>query len=317
MSSVPDSPVAPVGVVVMAYGTPAGPDDIEAYYTHVRRGRPPPPELLDDLQRRYCAIGGVSPLAERTRAQAGVLADALERRAPGSYVVEVGYKHATPFVEDAVERLVAAGARRLVGLVLAPHYSRGSVGEYLGRLRARASALDPAVDVVAVDDWHLEPAYVSFLADEVRRCLAGMPATTQVLFSAHSLPARVVADGDPYATQVAETAAAVASAVGLSSPTRWSVAWQSAGRTPEPWIGPDVLEVFAGLAASGQTGGVVVCPCGFVSDHLEVLYDLDHEAAGRAAELGLVFARTAVPNDDPPVLGALADRVVAASTDAA
>ena len=317
MSSVPDAPVAPVGVVVMAYGTPAGPHDIEAYYTHVRRGRPPPRDLLDDLQRRYRAIGGVSPLAERTRAQAGALADALERRAPGSYVVEVGYKHTTPFVEDAVERLVAAGARRLVGLVLAPHYSRGSVGEYLGRLRARASALDPAVDVVAVDDWHLEPAYVSFLADELRRCLVGMPAATQVLFSAHSLPVRVVVDGDPYATQVAETAAAVASAVGLSSPTGWSVAWQSAGRTSEAWIGPDVLEVLATLAASGRAAGVVVCPCGFVSDHLEVLYDLDHEAAGRAAELGLAFARTAVPNDDPAVLGALADRVVAASTDAA
>lgn len=307
----------PVGVVVMAYGTPAGPEDVEAYYTHVRRGRPPPPALLDDLVQRYRAIGGVSPLSARTRAQAGVIAAGLEHRAPGRYRVEIGYKHAPPFLEDAVERLIGAGARRIVGVVLAPHYSAGSVAEYLGRLRARAAELDPGVVVVAVPDWHLEPAYLAFLTSEVRRCLAGLPAATKVLFSAHSLPARVVAGGDPYAEQVGETAAAVARAVRLTPGAGWTVAWQSAGRTPEPWIGPDVLEVFADLARTGRVEGVLVCPCGFVSDHLEVLYDLDLEAAARASELGLAFARTAVPNDDPAVLGALANRVIAAAGAAA
>jgi ferrochelatase len=305
---------APLGVVVMAYGTPAGPDDVEAYYTHVRRGRPPTPELLDDLARRYAAIGGVSPLAERTRAQAAVVAGALEQRSPGRFRVEVGYKHAPPFVEDAVDRLIAAGAGHLVGLVLAPHYSAGSVGEYQARLRARAGEIAPSMEVTALDDWHLEPAYIAFLAAEVRRCLRTLPAGTKVLFSAHSLPVRVVAGGDPYADQVRRTAEAVAAVVGLTPWSGWAVAWQSAGRTPEPWIGPDVLTVLADLAGTGTTGGALVCPCGFVSDHLEVLYDLDVEARASAATLELAFARTAVPNDDPAVLGALADRVVAAAT---
>lgn len=301
----------------MAYGTPAGPDDIEAYYTHVRRGRPPTPELLDDLERRYRAIGGASPLAARTQAQADVIADALEQRAPGAYRVEVGYKHAPPFLEDAVERLLSGGARHIVGLVLAPHYSAGSVGEYLGRLRTRTAELDADVEVTAVDDWHLEPAYLAFLAAEVHRGLATLPAATTVLFSAHSLPERVVAGGDPYAEQVRETAAAVATEVGLSPGAAWTVAWQSAGRTAERWIGPDILEVFAHLAGTGEAEGVLVCPCGFVSEHLEVLYDLDLEAAARAGELGLAFARTAVPDDDPAVLGALADRVAAVAGGAA
>lgn len=307
---------APVGVVVMAYGTPAGPDEVEAYYTHVRRGRPPAPEQLDDLARRYAAIGGVSPLAKRTRAQAAGVAADLEQRAPGRFRVEVGYKHAPPFVEDAVDRLVAAGARSLVGLVLAPHYSAGSVGEYLARLRTRVEERAPGMNVTALDDWHLEPAYIAFLAAEVRRCLRSLPPATKVLFTAHSLPVRVVAGGDPYADQIRRTAEAVADAVGLTPWSGWAVAWQSAGRTPEPWIGPDVLTVLADLAGTGTAVGALVCPCGFVSDHLEVLYDLDIEARARASALELAFARTAVPNDDPAVLGALADRVVAAAAGA-
>jgi ferrochelatase len=301
-----------VGVVVMAYGTPTGPQDVEAYYTHVRRGRPPTPELLDDLVRRYDAIGGVSPLAGRTRAQASVLRAALDRRAPGRFRVEVGYKHAPPFLEEAVEALVVQGVEALVALVLAPHYSAGSVGEYLARARARAAEIAPELPVAAVEAWHLEPAYLAFLAGEVRRRLAALPDATKVLFSAHSLPERVVAGGDRYADHVRETAAAVAGELGLSPWADWAVAWQSAGRTPEPWIGPDILTVFEDLAGTGRCQGVLVCPCGFVSDHLEVLYDLDVEAGDRAAALGLAFARTAVLNDDPVVLDALAARVATA-----
>jgi ferrochelatase len=300
-----------VGVVVMSYGTPAGPEDVEAYYTHVRRGRPPTPELLADLVRRYDAIGGVSPLAGRTLAQASVLGAALEDRAPGHFRVEVGYKHARPFLEEAVEVLVGQGVERLVALVLAPHYSVGSVGEYLARVRDRATEIAPALPVAAVDDWHLEPAYLAFLAAEVRRQLTVLPDATKVLFSAHSLPERVVAGGDRYAELVRETGAAVAAQLALSPWSDWAVAWQSAGRTPEPWIGPDILTVFDDLAGTGRAEGVLVCPCGFVSDHLEVLYDLDVEARERAAALGLAFARTAVLNDDTLVLGALAERVVA------
>lgn len=301
-----------VGVVVMAYGTPAAPEDVEAYYTDVRRGRPPPPELLADLVRRYDAIGGVSPLAGRTRAQASVLGAALDRRAPGRFRVEVGYKHASPFLEEAVEALVVQGVEALVAVVLAPHYSAGSVAEYLARARARAAEIAPELPVAAVETWHLEPAYLAFLAGEVRRRLAALPDATKVLFSAHSLPERVVAGGDRYADHVRETAAAVGAELGLSPWADWSVAWQSAGRTPEPWIGPDILTVFDDLAGTGRCQGVLVCPCGFVSDHLEVLYDLDVEAEDRAAALGLAFARTAVLNDDPVVLDALAARVATA-----
>jgi ferrochelatase len=298
-------------VLLMAYGTPGSPEEIEPYYTDIRRGNPPPPELLADLVRRYEAIGGISPLAERTRAQADGLARALEERAPGEVAVTIGLKHAEPRIEAGVDELVASGVRRFVGLVLAPHYRAGSVQQYLDRARARAAALDPAVEVLGIESWHLEPAYLDFLAQGVRTGLAELPARTKVLFTAHSLPRRVVAGGDPYPEQLQGTAEAVAERVGLVPWSTWAVAWQSAGRTPEPWLGPDVLEVLRDLAATGRAEGALVCPCGFVSDHLEVLYDLDIEARKRATDLGLAFARTPVLNDDPAVLGALADRVLA------
>ena len=294
-----------LGVVVMAYGTPATPDDIEAYYTHIRRGHPPTPEQLADLVRRYDAIGGISPLAARTEAQRAGLAAALEARAPGRCTVVLGQKHAAPFIEDAAGALLTDGVDAIVGLVLAPHYSGFSVGQYQERLGAAAGE----VPVGAIDSWHLEPTYVDFLATAVRDGLAGLPATTTVVFTAHSLPERVLVD-DPYADQLAESAAVVAAEAGLGP--AWSLGWQSAGRTPEPWRGPDILDVIRGLA-DGPSAGVLVCPQGFVSDHLEVVYDLDIEAAAVAAEAGLPFARTRVLNDDPTVLGALADRVLAAA----
>jgi protoporphyrin/coproporphyrin ferrochelatase len=298
-------------VLLMAYGTPGSPEEIEPYYTDIRRGNPPPPELLDDLVRRYAAIGGTSPLAERTRAQAAGLARALEERAAGEVGVTIGLKHAEPRIEAAVDELVAGGVRRIVGLVLAPHYSAGSVRQYLDRARSRAAERDPGVAVRGIESWHLEPAYLDFLAAGVAGCMGGLPPRTKVLFTAHSLPQRVVAGGDPYPDQLRATAEAVAERVGLVPWSTWAVAWQSAGRTPEPWLGPDVLEVLRDLAATGRADGALVCPCGFVADHLEVLYDLDIEARGLAEELGLAFARTPVLNDDPTVLGALADRVLA------
>jgi protoporphyrin/coproporphyrin ferrochelatase len=292
----------------MAYGTPATPDDVEAYYTHIRRGQPPAPEQLADLVRRYDAIGGTSPLAERTEAQRAGLAAALDERAPGRCTVVLGQKHAAPFVEDAAASLLANGVEAIVGLVLAPHYSGFSVGQYQERLAAAAGN----VPIGAIDSWHLEPAYLDFLTAAVRDGLAPLPERTKVLFTAHSLPERVLVD-DPYADQLHESAAAVAHAAGLDGTPGWSLSWQSAGRTPEPWRGPDVLEVIRDLAASDQADAVLVCPQGFVSDHLEVVYDLDIEAAAVAAEVGLAFGRTRVLNDDPAVLGALADRVLAAA----
>jgi ferrochelatase len=196
-----------------------------------------------------------------------------------------------------------AGAQHVVGLVLAPHYAAASVGQYQERLHAAAA--EHGLTSAAIDSWHLEPAHVAFLAGAVRDGLAALPGRTKVLFTAHSLPERALV-GDPYPDQLRESAAAVAAAVGLDRWAGWSVAYQSAGRTPDPWRGPDILEVIDDLAASGRADGVLVCPQGFVSDHLEVVYDLDLEAARRAESVGLAFGRTRVVNDDPAVIGALA-----------
>ena len=300
--------MAEVGLVVMAYGTPASPDDIEAYYTHIRRGHAPTPEQLADLTARYQAIGGTSPLAERTEAQRAGLAAALEQSEPGRWAVALGQKHAAPFIEDAVAALADAGVAHIVGLVLAPHYAAASVGQYQERLHAAAA--ERGLPSAAVDSWHLEPAYLALLADAVREGLARLPERTKVLFTAHSLPERALV-GDPYPDQLRASATAVAETVGLARWAGWSVAYQSAGRTADPWRGPDILAVLDELAASGRADGVLVCPQGFVSDHLEVVYDLDIEARRRADGLGLAFARTRVCNDDPVVLAALAARVQA------
>ncbi len=297
----------PLGLIVMAYGTPRTPAEIEPYYTHIRRGRPPTPELLADLTRRYEAIGGISPLAERTEGQRSALAAALERRMPGRWRVVLGQKHAAPFIEDAVADLADAGVTDAVGLVLAPHFSGFSVGEY--QRRAAEAGESRGIAVRGIDHWHLEPTYLAFLADAVREAGATLPPDHKVLFTAHSLPERVLAD-DPYPDELRESAAAVAEAVGLAPWPDWALGWQSAGRTPEPWRGPDILDVLRDLGATGRTNGVLVCAQGFTSDHLEVLYDLDIEAAAVAAEVGLAFARTRSLNDDPAVMAALADRVV-------
>lgn len=286
-----------VGVLVMAYGTPRDRDDIEAYYTDIRRGNAPSPELLADLVRRYDALGGTFPLRDITDRQVAALASSLG----SSYDVRLGTKHSSPRLEATVAELVAAGVERIVGLVLAPHYSAFSVGEY----SARAAVAAGGVPVDVVESWHLLPAYVDFLSGAVGAALSTMPAGTEVVFTAHSLPERILASGDPYPSQLRATAEAVAE---RNPGVPWSVAWQSAGRTPEPWLGPDVLDVLRARAADGSPG-VVVCACGFVADHLEVAYDLDIEAAGVAASLELPFSRTASVNDDPGVMAALASLV--------
>jgi ferrochelatase len=295
------------GLVVMAYGTPATPADVEAYYTHIRRGRPPTPEQLADLTRRYEAIGGASPLAARTRAQVDAIAAALEAAEPGEWRVALGNKHAALFLEDAVAELADAGVERVVGLVLAPHYSRGSVGEY--HARAGEAAETRGLGYSGIDRWHDAPAWRHAQAERVRMARAMLSAAadrTIVLFTAHSLPERVL-EGDPYADELEESAAAIAKRADLGD--AWRLGWQSAGRTPEPWRGPDIVDVLRELGAGDEVRGVVVCPQGFVSDHLEVLYDLDVDASRVAGEVGLAFARTASINDEPAVMAALAERV--------
>ena len=295
-----------IGVVVMAYGTPASPEDIEPYYTHIRRGRPPTPEQLAELSGRYAAIGGISPLAQRTRAQLEGIAAALDDAEPGRFVVRLGQKHAAPFIEDAVADLARSGVERIVGVVLAPHYSGFSVGQY--NERAAQAATEAGLDYAGVDSWSMEPSYLDHQAASVRERLAALPERTKVVFTAHSLPERVL-EGDPYPDQLRASAEAIAERAGLGMWDTWSIGWQSAGRTPEPWRGPDILDIIAELAATGRAEGILVVPQGFTSDHLEVVYDLDIEAAAKAAEVGLAFARTDVVNDDPAVMATLAGRL--------
>jgi ferrochelatase len=306
----------PAAVLLMAYGTPRHPDEIEPYYTDIRRGRPPTPEALADLVARYAAIGGVSPLARLTESQRDALQAALDERAPGRFTVVLGLKHADPKVEVAAREVADGGAPTVVGLVLAPHYSSYSIGQYLDRTRQGVEESGRPVPVVGIESWAVEPAFVRFLADDLRARVDAMRAHVEgrvkVLFTAHSLPQRIIDGGDPYPDELRATAEAVAGAVGLVEGDDWEIAWQSAGRTPEPWIGPDILEVIDRLGATNGVDGVIVSACGFVADHLEVLYDLDIEAAQRAEANGLAFDRTACVNDDPAVIGALADRVLAA-----
>ncbi|MBI4935031.1 MAG: ferrochelatase [Actinobacteria bacterium] len=303
-----------IAVLLMAYGTPRTRDEILPYYTDIRRGRPPTPEALADLTARYDALGGTSPLAAHTEAQRDALQAALDAAAPGRYVVSLGLKHAEPKVEAAVDAIAVQGFRTIVGLVLAPHYSAFSVGQYLDR--ARAAAEPHGITVHGIESWATEPAYVTFVADDLRARLAELPADTKVLFTAHSLPQRIIDTGDPYPQELRATAEAVAAQVGLSQWNRWAIAWQSAGRTPEPWLGPDILQVIDDLGGAENDAeherGVLVSAVGFVSDHLEVLYDLDIEAAARARSHGLAFARTKCMNDDATVMAALAARVIAA-----
>lgn len=297
-----------IGVLVMSYGTPKSMDQVEAYYTHIRRGRRPSQELLDDLIARYEAIGGVFPLREHTESQVAALQKELDRLRPGVYVCRHGMKHARPFIEDGAARLAEDGIREAVGIVLAPHYSAMSVGEYIHR--AREAAEGHGIAMTFVKSYHLHPLFIAAHVERLKEALEKFPAEDRervhVFFSAHSLPQRIVQLNDPYPDQLLETSRAVSEAAGVRN---WSFAWQSAGRTNEPWLGPDILEALESLDRE-SVRGVVVSPVGFVSDHLEVLYDLDIEAKSHAAGLGLRLERTASLNSDPKYIGTLADMIL-------
>jgi len=303
---------SPTGVLLMAHGTPPNLDDLAEFVTEIRRGRTPEPELLEELERRYLAIGGTSPLAERSRWHAEALGKALEARAPGRYVVELGYKFASPRIEQGVEALAARGVERAIGLVLAPHYSAMSVGDYSRRANDAGASTDPPVEISTIKQWYLAPGFVPLMAELVRASIDELPdeerMSVTAIFTAHSLPERILESGDPYPEQLRESGAAIAAAADVE---RFTIAWQSAGRSAEKWLGPDVLDVIAELPATGTTA-VVVCPVGFVSEHLEVLYDLDVEAQAAAKRAGLRFARTPSLDFDPRLSDVLAGVVIEA-----
>jgi ferrochelatase len=275
-------------VVLMAYGSPSELADIRAYLEDIRAGRPVSDEAVAELTERYRRIGGRSPLDEVTEAQRAALQ--LELGLP----VFVGMKHWQPRIADAAEKALSGGADTIVGLVLAPHYSRLSIEGYRERLEA---ALNGRAELRFVDSWHTHEPYIAVLAERVR----GTDA--HVVFTAHSLPARILDEGDPYRDQLLETAQLVADRADLEG---WSFAFQSASPTGEPWLGPDILDELDRLKSRGVER-VLACPIGFVSDHLEILWDLDVEARERAAELGLDFERIRSLNDDPAFVRGLAE----------
>jgi len=294
------------GVLIMAYGTPSTPEVVEAYYTRIRHGRAPTPELLADLVRRYNAIGGTSPLAQRTAAQVAGIAASLERLAPGSYDVRFGSKYEPPLLEEIAASFRNDGFNLVIGLVLAPHSSSMSTDQYMSRAR---EALGPDIEFVEIGAWYEQPGFLELIARRVNDALATIPqlrrATTEVIFSAHSLPEKILSQGDRYPDQLRDSAQRTADLAGL---THFDIAWQSAGRTADPWIGPDILVVLREKRAAGMTD-VVSCPIGFVADHLEVLFDIDIEAQGVAREIGLNLVRTASLNYDPKFVDVLAQVV--------
>jgi len=317
----PDMP--PVGILLMAYGTPNSPDEIEPYYTDVRGGRPPTPQLLEELQERYRLVGGRTPLLESSRAQAAGLQAALDADAPGRYRVYLGMKHWHPYIAAAVREMAADGVREALAVALAPHYSQMSIGGYISRIedaqaklaaeRAAGSAsgaeeTGEPIHFSYVESWHDEPLFWQAVAERARAALAASFAPEEraqvfVLFTAHSLPQRIREWDDPYQRELLATARGVASELGLAE-GRWDFAFQRAGRTPEPWLGPDILEKVRALVGQGERS-ILVCPIGFIADHLEIFYDIDVEARQLAGELGIHLERIEMLNARASLVAAL------------
>jgi len=273
----------------MAYGSPERIEDVPAYYADIRGGRPVRPELLEELTDRYRRLGiedsnPLNEITERTRA-------ALEQEL--GLPVFTGMKHWTPRIGDAVEIALAGGAQTIVGLVLAPHYSRMSIGGYRAQVE---EALGDRSELLFVERWHDEAALVELWAKRLRG------SDAHVVFTAHSLPARILGEGDPYKDELLETSRLIADAAGTQD---WSFSFQSESQTGEPWLGPDILDHLEALHAEDITH-VLLAPIGFVADHLEIRWDLDTEAQEKASEIGMQLDRVQMPNDDPAFVAVLA-----------
>lgn len=301
--------MAPItlGLLVMAHGTPDHPGEIESYYTHIRGGRVPPAALLAELKGRYAAIGGHSPLARITREQAAQLARLMNARFPGRHFESwVGFKHSRPFIEEAVAAMHAAGVETALSVVMAPHQCAGSTQAYDARA-AQAARAQGELRLHALGGWHREPGFITFWARRIRATLDTLAAAEQhqalVLFSAHSLPLSAP-EADIYAHQVRESAASIAASAGIEG---HALAWQSAGRTGQAWLGPDVRDVIRERWSGGGYRSVVVCPIGFAADHLEVLYDDDIECRTLVQELGGRYLRPPMPNAEPAFIACLVD----------
>jgi len=292
-------------VLLMAYGSPDSADEVEAYYTHIRGGRTPSPEAVEHLKERYALVGGRTPLLDTTEQVRVALETELVRDGSAERVY-IGMKHWHPYIADTMARMAADGVRSIRAIALAPHYSRISIGGYRKALEEGNRKLGECFSIEMVESWHRHPGFIALIASLVREALDRFPAeqraSVMTVFTAHSLPLRIREWDDPYERELSESATAVAAAAGIGE---WQIGWQSAGATGEPWIGPDILDVLTTLAERGVKS-VLQVPIGFVSDHLEILYDIDYEAKTRAAELGLNFRRTALPNALPAFVRTIA-----------
>ncbi|QKS73199.1 ferrochelatase [Paenalkalicoccus suaedae] len=297
-----------MGLLVMAYGTPRSVEEIEPFYTHIRRGRKPSKEDLDELVERYEDIGGISPLARITEDQANGLRDELNRRYNDvEFHVYQGLKHIDPFIEDAVLQMKKDGIKEAVSIVLAPHYSTFSVKSYNGRAKEESELIN-GPSITSVESWYEEPKFVKYWADQIKKTVGQMSDEEKehhvVVFSAHSLPEKILQNGDPYPQQLEDTAKLIAEKAGIKN---FAIGWQSEGNTPDPWIGPDVQDLTRDLYEKEGYKAFVYCPVGFVADHLEVLYDNDYECKVVTDEVGTGYYRPEMPNAKPEFLDGLAD----------
>ncbi|WML57224.1 ferrochelatase [Neobacillus sp. PS2-9] len=286
-----------MGLLVMAYGTPYTLDDLEGYYTHIRHGRKPSPEMIEDLRNRYEAIGGISPLAKITQDQAEKLEEHLNTIQDDiEFKMYLGLKHIKPFIEDAVKQMHEDGIKEAVSIVLAPHFSTFSVKSYNGRAVEEAEKLG-GLKITSIESWYKEPKFIGYWANKVKQVFEQMPQEEKehavLIVSAHSLPEKILQLGDPYPQQLMETADLLAEQAGIDN---YTIGWQSAGNTPEPWIGPDVQDLTRELYQQHHYKAFVFAPVGFVCDHLEVLFDNDIECKAVTDELGVSYYRPEMPN---------------------
>lgn len=297
----------PIGILFMAYGGPEGLDEMAGYLADIRAGRVTSSAILEEITNNYRQIGGKSPLPEFTALQVNATMKALENLET-PIKAYVGMRHWSPWIEDAVREMLDDGIEKAVAIVLAPHYSSMSVEKYQKKIKAALKMNHGHIDFSFINEYHTEPGYITALADRVR---AGINTWSEderddvhVILSAHSLPVRIEREGDPYSKQLLESAALVAKQAGLND-EQWSWSYQSAGRSPEPWLGPQLDEHMNDLAARGIKKMVSV-PVGFVSDHVEILFDIDIAAQEVAEELGVTLVRPPALNDDPLFIGTLA-----------
>lgn len=296
-----------MGLLVMAYGTPYKEEDIERYYTHIRHGRKPTPEMLEDLRSRYEAIGGISPLAKITEEQAHGLQNRLnEVQDQVEFKAYIGLKHIEPFIEDAVKQMHEDGIEEAVSLVLAPHFSTFSVKSYNERAKETAEKLG-GPSITSVESWYKEPKFIQYWVDKVKDTYQSMSEEERnsacLIVSAHSLPEKILQFGDPYPEQLKETAELITEKAGI---TEYALGWQSAGNTPDPWLGPDVQDLTRDLYKEKGYKAFVYTPVGFVAEHLEVLYDNDYECKTVTEEIGASYYRPPMPNARPEFIDVLA-----------